>query len=119
VRASDLAARLGGDEFAVFFPETGPVEAPRVVAKLRAAILAETAAAGRPVTVSVGALVCPKAPGSLDELVRLADGLMYRAKALGKDRVRMEVCSTVPPVVLPVDEPEPASDPEPEPALAL
>lgn len=83
-RATDLPARIGGDEFAVLAPRTGIAEAIPLANRVREGLAA--AADGSPVTVSVG--VAESRPGSTArELLTLADGALYRAKTLGRDRV--------------------------------
>jgi diguanylate cyclase (GGDEF)-like protein len=89
-RISDLAARVGGDEFVLVFPETG-MEAARVALDRLREALAQTAGETGPlVTASVGAVVFEAIPESVEEMVRVADQWMYRAKAAGKDRVLLE-----------------------------
>ena len=43
--------------------------------------------AGWPVTFSIGVLTCLEAPQSIDEVIRLADDLMYSVKRDGKNAV--------------------------------
>ena len=47
VRPRDLVARFGGEEFCVLLPDTLPAAAELVAERLRLAIGAETAVAGR------------------------------------------------------------------------
>lgn len=90
-RTTDVVARIGGDEFAVLFPETG-VDAAQVAArKVREALLAEMAAHEWPVTFSVGLLTCADPPRTVDDMIKVADGLMYDAKQRGKDMIVHEV----------------------------
>lgn len=91
VRTSDTVARYGGEELAVLLPDTPADGAAAAGEKLRAAVAAlEVMAGGEAlrVTVSVGA--AEMEPG-LDptRLVARADGALYRAKSLGKDRVEL------------------------------
>jgi diguanylate cyclase (GGDEF)-like protein len=92
-RKTDITARLGGDEFAVLFPETGPEEALSIANRLRESISEEMAREGRSVGVSVGLATFLSPPGSVDAMVRETDGLMYKAKTYGKNRI---VSATVP-----------------------
>lgn len=90
-RTTDVVARIGGDEFAVLLPETG-VQAARVaLAKLRDKLLHEMRANNWSVTFSVGLLTCADPPRTVDEVIKIADGLMYRAKQTGKDAIVHEV----------------------------
>ena len=85
LRASDVVGRLGGDEFALLLPETGPEEARGAVEKLRAALRTELAARGWPVTASVGVVTLRRAPRGAEDVLAIADGLMYEVKRAGKD----------------------------------
>jgi diguanylate cyclase (GGDEF)-like protein len=91
IRRTDVLARLGGDEFVVMFPETDQASAQAVLAKLHATLLAEMNRAGWPVTFSVGVITCTAAPASIDDLVKLADELMYTVKHETKHALRYAV----------------------------
>ena len=90
VRATDLIARMGGDEFAILLVETRMAQAGQVLDKLRETLRRAMASRGWPVTVSIGAMTFSEAPGSVHEMIRKADLLMYSVKTGGKDRLRME-----------------------------
>ena len=87
LRRADAVARLGGDEFVLLLPETDQDPARLALAEVRGILLGEMGAKGWPVTFSIGALTCRAAPHSVDELVRLADDLMYRVKRDGKNAI--------------------------------
>ena len=92
VREIDLAARYGGEEFAVVLPYTDRAGAAVVAERIRAAIADVRFADGAPlrgltVTVSLGVAVCPDDAAGPEELIRLADELLYKAKESGKNRV--------------------------------
>jgi diguanylate cyclase (GGDEF)-like protein len=91
VRRIDTVARLGGDEFVVLLPETSASQARVVVDRLRAELARLRTRVGGPVPCSIGLVTFVEAPGSLQELVDAADGLMYTAKKKGKDRVEQAV----------------------------
>lgn len=87
LRATDLLARLGGDEFALLLPETGAEGALTTLRKMRDSVAETMTPRGWPVTLSVGVLTCRQVPATIDDLVRAADELMYRAKRSGKDAI--------------------------------
>ncbi|MFN2455772.1 MAG: GGDEF domain-containing protein [Pyrinomonadaceae bacterium] len=91
LRATDVVARIGGDEFAILLPETGAEQAKAVLQKLRERLSAGMRASGWPVTFSVGLLTCADPPHTVDEMIKVADGLMYEVKEGGKDAIRHEV----------------------------
>ena len=91
IRKSDFIARLGGDEFAMLFPETDQ-EASRIIfSKIQTDIKEVMRQKNWSITFSVGVLTCGVAPHTTDELIRMADGLMYLAKSDGKNTVKYSV----------------------------
>jgi diguanylate cyclase (GGDEF)-like protein len=90
LRAVDCVARLGGDEFAVLLPDTGLGHAAGVGDKLQAAVRAAAgtlpAAAGQPLTLSIGVTVLADGETVQAALAR-ADAALYAAKAAGRNRV--------------------------------
>ena len=88
MRKTDLVARLGGDEFAMFFPETNQESARAAFSKIQAGLLEEMRLKSWPITFSLGVLTCMAALNGIDELVKLADDLMYLAKRDGKNTAR-------------------------------
>ncbi|HEY5387069.1 MAG TPA: GGDEF domain-containing protein [Thermoleophilia bacterium] len=87
VRSVDTVARLGGDEFVILMPETKSAAAGVVVGRVRTELARLRTADGRPVPCSIGLVTFLRPPASLQELLDAGDGLMYRAKQRGKDRV--------------------------------
>ena len=86
-RASDVVARYGGDEFVLLLPETDVAGAMAAAEKVRTAV----AAAAAPVAVraSIGVACWEPQLAEPDALFAAADAAMYRAKALGRDRVAL------------------------------
>ncbi len=88
IRKSDFIARLGGDEFALLFPETDQKSARIVFSKIQGVLREEMQLKKWPVTFSVGIITCKTAPETTDQLIKLADALMYAAKNDGRNTVR-------------------------------
>ena len=79
--------RWGGDEFAILLPDqdekTGLVTATTIAERM-----AELRGEQSPsVSVSVGVVTYPSQSADHDELIRLGDEALYRAKGYGKNRV--------------------------------
>jgi diguanylate cyclase (GGDEF)-like protein/PAS domain S-box-containing protein len=90
LRKTDVLARYGGEEFVVLFTETELDEAMRVTDRLRAAVANEpllTSVGGVPITLSAGVVEWSPADRTLEALIERADRALYRAKALGRNRV--------------------------------
>ena len=99
IRTMDTAARFGGDELAVILPEASATDAAPLAERIRKSIAAKpitlTAQVKRSLTVSVG--VASVSPGRhetdlkavSDRLLADADAALYRAKALGRNRVQL------------------------------
>src|SRR5271168_5246084 len=99
IRSMDTAARFGGAELAILLPESSAAEAANLAERIREVIakvpFTLTAQIERSVTVSVG--VASISPGRdetdlkavADRLLADADAALYRAKALGRNRVQV------------------------------
>ena len=86
VRETDVVGRFGGEEFLVVCPETDLSGAANLAENLGRKVGKRTYASGERLTVSFGvAAWTPGEPPS--RLVGRADAALYRAKALGRDRV--------------------------------
>jgi len=96
IRASDriLLARYGGEEMAVLMPGIGIGGAKRIAEDIRRAIEDHvTVFNGTAIraTASIGVATWPLHAQTVETLVSAADGALYQAKALGRNRV---ICPT-------------------------
>lgn len=87
LRKTDVVARLGGDEFAFLCPETDETAARAAIEEVVGRLREEMRLGGWPVTFSVGVVTCHAAPESSEELVKMADDLMYSVKLGAKNGV--------------------------------
>jgi diguanylate cyclase (GGDEF)-like protein len=85
LRKTDVVARLGGDEFALLLPEADQEAARVVISKVLNGLSEETGQYAWPVTCSIGVVTCGAAPPATDELVKMADELMYSVKRARKN----------------------------------
>ena len=89
LRAKDTAARLGGDEFVVLLASLSDAgEAVQVAERIVERLEAPFRVGGHEVRIStsVGIALSQPAEGRPIDLLRAADGAMYRAKARGAGR---------------------------------
>jgi diguanylate cyclase (GGDEF)-like protein len=88
LRQGGESFRLGGDEFAVLLPGLDANEAVAVARSIVERVSAAQIDQVGPVTVSAGVATFPVQGVGRDELIRLADSALYRAKEDGKNRAR-------------------------------
>jgi len=88
-RVHDVVARYGGEEFTVVLPEADAKGAHAFAEKVRQRIEASGFGPdGRdPITVSVGVAASRSESANAGSLIERADDALYRAKALGRNRV--------------------------------
>ena len=91
-RSCDFVARYGGEEFAIIAPEASPDSARRMAERLRTMVdeahfEGEEAMPGGRLAISIGVATVPTQAQDKCELVERADQALYRAKALGRNRV--------------------------------
>ncbi len=91
-RPEDIVCRCGGEEFVLIFPQTAGRVAAQRADELRQAFqdldIPELGGAKSP-TLSAGVAEFPHHGDSQQALVQAADEALYRAKAAGRDCVRM------------------------------
>ena len=91
-RVSDVVGRYGGEEFVVLLPETD-AEGARAAAEILREVLSSTAIAAGAVSISIrasiGVAAWDETMATAASLFAAADGALYRAKALGRDRTEL------------------------------
>ena len=91
-RADDFAARIGGDEFSILMaPGTTYAEAEQVTDELRQALSEPLLYNGQPCRfgLSLGMAHTPDFDETGEDLNLFADSALYRAKALGRNRLEI------------------------------
>jgi diguanylate cyclase (GGDEF)-like protein/PAS domain S-box-containing protein len=91
LRKTDFFARMGGDEFAILFPETTSDIANTLINNLKKYLAQAMQQHKWGVTFSIGVLTCFCTVDSVDELIKMADELMYEVKKHGKNDVKYSV----------------------------
>ncbi|TML86567.1 MAG: diguanylate cyclase [Actinobacteria bacterium] len=106
LRETDFVGRYGGEEFVVLLPDTDRDGARSLFEAVREAVgKAIVNGVDRPITVSVGVAVIPDDADDSSTLLRIADRLLYSAKANGRNQVALQerhpesVVPSVTPVV--------------------
>lgn len=91
LRAVDIVARLGGDEFAILLPETEHEPGQVVIRRIQKNLLDIMQKNGWPVTFSIGMVTFISPLSTVDEMIKMADDLMYSVKSSGKNELKHEV----------------------------
>lgn len=95
VRAADTVARFGGDEFVILLADfegdrqAAALQAQGVGEKILAALARPADAGGCAPTASLGATLFGDRDEAVDDIVRRADGALYRAKGAGRNALRL------------------------------
>jgi diguanylate cyclase (GGDEF)-like protein len=98
IREGDIAFRVGGEEFLVILPGGDREVAARVAERLRRVLVDRPfKCSGQSVTVStsVGVVTFDPIRDDWESLLRRADQALYRAKALGRNRVEIGLAAAI------------------------
>lgn len=88
LRKQDALFRYGGEEFALLCLGLPHVEVTEMAERIRGAVAgASHPGVNRPVTISIGVASFPSHASDFPTLLARADEALYRAKALGRDKV--------------------------------
>jgi diguanylate cyclase (GGDEF)-like protein len=87
LRKSDVIGRIGGDEFAVLMPETNGDGALQALSTARNQMLEGMTKPAIPITFSAG-IATGMCHANADQILYLADALMYEAKLNGRNDIR-------------------------------
>lgn len=87
IRKIDTASRIGGDEFVIMLPNTDEHGAKTLIDRTREKLSETMRNNNWPVTFSIGIAVFSTPPNSPNDMLKMADELMYQVKKSGKDNV--------------------------------
>src|SRR5204863_6055428 len=96
MRQGDLLARIGGDEMAMILGDCPPGQAADVARRMLDAVVDDPSLAQRHgVTLSIG-VAGLASDRTAEELLRIADQALYRAKDSGRNRVVSDAPALIP-----------------------
>jgi diguanylate cyclase (GGDEF)-like protein len=91
LRGSDVSCRYGGEEFVFFLPESSAENTFKRADQMREEVKNLTLHYGgellASITLSMGISTYPDQGSNAEDLLRVADAALYRAKQEGRDRV--------------------------------
>ena len=90
IRGRDFPARIGGEEFAIWLPGADPRIGREVAERLRNNVEKDPFrfdGEDHRITISLGVASFPKPIKAVENLMRVADAALYRAKSGGRNRV--------------------------------
>jgi len=90
LRVNDLVARLSEDEFVLLLSEIDPGAAALVTRRLRESLLDKMDYNRWPVAFSIGIASFLKAPGTVEEMLKKANQLLYAVRSSGKTDIKQE-----------------------------
>lgn len=91
LRNTDVVARIGGDEFIVMMPYTNRAQAEQVLPRVHQTLLDFVHEHHFSVGFSVGVVTFEYPSTTVDDMVSVADSVMYEAKQNGKNQIAYQV----------------------------
>ena len=88
-RGEDVVCRIGGEEFSLLLPNTSIDIAQDLAERLRHAVQDSPLPEVGSITISVGVAHWPEQQSNIDEAMRAADQMLYRAKREGRNQVQV------------------------------
>lgn len=88
IRKTDIIARVGGDEFALLLPEVDSDTARAAISKMQQKLIEEMITNKWPVTFSIGVITMNAPQLTVDEILGIADKMMYSVKNHGKNDIK-------------------------------
>ena len=86
-REDDVLCRVGGEEFLMLLPNASVEVAAQVAERLRALVEQTPMEPVGRITVSLGVAHWPRDGSGIDQVLKRADEMLYRAKQHGRNRV--------------------------------
>ena len=93
IRKADIPVRFGGEEILIIFPYSRKEEAFKALERIRKRLLKVDFGIGGRISFSGGVAGYPDdldSIDSLDDLIKIADERLYKAKRLGKNRIVLD-----------------------------
>jgi diguanylate cyclase (GGDEF)-like protein len=94
LRKTDVIARIGGDEFVILLPATDQEAAKIAMYKILESLQTGLRKNHWTSTFSMGVITCLEAPSNAEELISMADNMMYEVKRTGKNNIRFSTYPT-------------------------
>jgi diguanylate cyclase (GGDEF)-like protein len=91
IRSTDVAARIGSDEFIIMMPHTNRSQAEQVWPRILQDLLLLIESPPLPVGFSIGVITFEYPSTTVDDMVSVADSVMYQAKQNGKNQIVYQV----------------------------
>lgn len=91
IRNTDIVSRIGGDEFIIMMPYTNRSQAEQVLPRVHQNLISFIDKHHFPVGFSVGVVTFEYPSTTVDDMVSVADSVMYQAKQNGKNQIVYQV----------------------------